>query len=108
MSASEYGPHQESITEEPLTASEPGPQIDTIQELDEDSTPQLEDDSALKESKTSELTKIETQEEKPLLLINEEQVPRDSKQPEVPTSSKKERPSGSPKKGRLSGSYLVL
>nr|A0JP43.2 RecName: Full=EF-hand calcium-binding domain-containing protein 5 [Mus musculus] len=103
MSASEYGPHQESITEEPLTASEPGPQIDTIQELDEDSTPQLEDDSALKESKTSELTKIETQEEKPLLLINEEQVPRDSKQPEVPTSSKKERPSGSPKKGRLSG-----
>ncbi|XP_029338967.1 EF-hand calcium-binding domain-containing protein 5 isoform X2 [Mus caroli] len=103
MSASEYGPHQESTTEEPLTESEPGPQIDTIQELDEDSAPQLEEDGAFKKGKTLELTKIETQEEKPLLPINKEQVPMDSKQPEVPTSSKKERPSGSPKKGRLSG-----
>nr|XP_034360910.1 EF-hand calcium-binding domain-containing protein 5 [Arvicanthis niloticus] len=104
MSASEYGPHQESITEEPLVESEQGPQIDTIQEeQDADSAPQLEG-GALKEDKTSEFNKMESQETEPLGLINEEQVPMDSEQQEeAPISSKKERPSGSSQKDRLSG-----
>ncbi|XP_031209199.1 EF-hand calcium-binding domain-containing protein 5 isoform X1 [Mastomys coucha] len=101
MSISEYGPQQESITEEPLKESEQGWQIDTIQEEHAaDSAPQLEEDSALKESKTLEFNKMESQEKQPLLLINEEQAPTDSEQREdVPISSKKERPSGSLKKG---------
>ncbi|XP_028615178.1 EF-hand calcium-binding domain-containing protein 5 [Grammomys surdaster] len=105
MSASEYGPPQESITEEPLVESEQGPQIGAIQEeQNADSAPQLEEGGASNESKTSEFDKMESQEKEPLGLINEEQVPMDSEQrEEVPTSSKKEHPSGSPKKDHLSG-----
>eukprot|EP00073_Rattus_norvegicus_P028205 XP_006246977.1 PREDICTED: EF-hand calcium-binding domain-containing protein 5 isoform X1 [Rattus norvegicus] len=100
MSVSENGPYQESIKEEPLGESEHGPQIDTIQEQDADSAPQLEEGGTLEESKTLESNIVKSQEKKPSLLTHEKQVPMDSEQQreEVPTSSKKERPPGTSKK----------
>ncbi|XP_057629931.1 EF-hand calcium-binding domain-containing protein 5 [Chionomys nivalis] len=95
MSSSEYESHNESITEEPQSEAEQGPPIDTIlEEQDADSTSQKSD--ALKESEASEFDKMESQEEKSLPVINEEeQAAMDSQQgEEVPTYSKDDRPPG--------------
>uniref|UniRef100_A0A8C2M2A3 EF-hand calcium binding domain 5 n=1 Tax=Cricetulus griseus TaxID=10029 RepID=A0A8C2M2A3_CRIGR len=79
---SEYGPQGESISEEPQRESEQEPLIDTIPE-EEESPSKLEESSTL-----------ESQEEKPLPIISEEQASRDSlQQEEVPTHSKKDHPS---------------
>ncbi|KAK7830090.1 hypothetical protein U0070_003545 [Myodes glareolus] len=98
MSFSEYGPHKESITEEPQSEAEQGPPIDTIlEEQDADSTSQKSD--TLKESEASEFDKMESQEEKSLRVINEkEQAAMDSQQGEdAPTYSKDDGPPGSVK-----------
>ncbi|EGW12177.1 EF-hand calcium-binding domain-containing protein 5 [Cricetulus griseus] len=90
---SEYGPQGESISEEPQRESEQEPLIDTIPE-EEESPSKLEESSTL-----------ESQEEKPLPIISEEQASRDSlQQEEVPTHSKKDHPS---RKDHLPGEFLI-
>lgn len=108
MSLSEYGPHKEFITEEPQSEAEQGPLIDTIlEEQDADSTSQKSD--TLKESEASEFDKMESQEEKSLPVINEEeQAAMVSQQgEEAPTYSKDDGLPGSIE-DQLPSSYLVL
>ncbi|XP_041520048.1 EF-hand calcium-binding domain-containing protein 5 [Microtus oregoni] len=102
MSSSEYESHKESITEEPQSEAEQGPPIDTIlEQQDADSTSQKSD--TLKESEASEFDKMESQEEKSLPVINEEeQAAMDSQQgEEVPLYSKDDNPPGSSEKDHL-------
>ncbi|KAM7333860.1 hypothetical protein ACRRTK_007180 [Alexandromys fortis] len=109
MSSSEYESHKESITEEPQSKAEQGPPIDTIlEEQDADSTSQKSD--TLKESEASEFDKMESQEEKSLPVINEEeQAAMDSQQgEEVPMYSKDDRPPGSSEKDHLPGGFSIF
>ncbi|XP_036051268.1 EF-hand calcium-binding domain-containing protein 5 [Onychomys torridus] len=99
-STSEYETLKESIIEEPQYESEQGPPTDTMpEEEDADSTSQLEESGTLKESESSKFDKMESQEEKPLPTIKEEQAAMDSQQhEEVPANIKKP---GSSKKDHL-------
>ncbi|XP_040605105.1 EF-hand calcium-binding domain-containing protein 5 [Mesocricetus auratus] len=105
MSFSEYEPQKESISEEPQYESEQELLIDTIpEEQESDSTLQLQESSTLKESEASKFDKMESQEEKPLLILSEEQADTDSQQrEEVPAHSKKDHPSESSRKDHLPG-----
>ncbi|CAO2644284.1 EF-hand calcium-binding domain-containing protein 5 [Lemmus lemmus] len=97
--SSEYEPHKGSITEEPQSEAEQNPPIDILlEEQDADATSQKS--GTLKESEASEFDKMQSQEEKSLPIINEEEhAAMDSQQgEEVPTYSKDDRPPGTSKK----------